>query len=135
MYVWPHGKSTHTVIYCLNLSGSAARFLQTVEGCGFCIAAEVSFLSDSRPLPPSPPANGCSCGVEPIQQASLMQSTFPIFCSKFPLFGDGLNIDDFTLPVITSCPASVLSLSFVSARLPLLLPSDFFSPIFLGAEF
>lgn len=63
-----------------------------------------------------------------------MQSTFPIFCGKFPLFGDCLNIDDFTLPVIMSCPASLLSLSFVSARLPLLLPSDF-SPIFLGAEF
>lgn len=49
MYVWPHGESTHTMIYGLNFSGSAARFLQTVEGCGFCIAAEVSFLSDSLP--------------------------------------------------------------------------------------
>lgn len=82
-----------------------------------------------------PPQNGCSCSVEPFQQASLMQSTFPIFCSKFPLFGDWLNIDDFSLPVITSCPASLLSLSFVSACLPLLFPSDFVSSIFLGAEF
>lgn len=39
MYVWPHGESTHTMMYGLNFSGSAARFLQTVEGCGFCIAA------------------------------------------------------------------------------------------------
>lgn len=81
------------------------------------------------------PPNGCSCGVEPFQQASLMQGTFPIFCSKFPLFGDWLNIDDFTLPVIMSCPASLLSLSFVSACLPSFSPLTSSLPFFLVLSF
>lgn len=53
-----------------------------------------------------------------------MQSTFPMSRSKFPLFGDWLNIDDFTVPVITSCPASLL-LSFISSYPPWLLLSHF----------
>lgn len=123
MYVWPQGKSTHIMIYSRDLSGSAAHFLQTVEACGFCVAAELLFCQTP-----------CFFPHEEFLQASFMQRPFPVsFVSYLTLV---ILCDQQSCHVL---PCVFIILCFSSTNLLLLFslyPLTFFLlPFFLGVSF
>lgn len=95
------------MIYSLKFSGSAACFPQTVEGCCFFNGCRIFLLSD-RLFPPQR-----RYGVEESQQASLMQSTFPICSCKFPLFPNWLVIL-YCQPLCPVLPCIFIILCFSS---------------------